>query len=77
VAEVKRRVQGKRVLVLLDSLHTKEHVAAELAAYAPLVPVGSYLIVQDTGVGPVGSSIGGRAAIDEFLAANDGWIADR
>ncbi|MBW2726309.1 MAG: hypothetical protein JRE71_18170 [Deltaproteobacteria bacterium] len=34
VAEVKRRVKGKRVLIILDSLHTKEHVAGELAAYA-------------------------------------------
>lgn len=77
VSEVKQRVNGKRVVVLLDSLHTKEHVAAELAAYASIVPVGSYLIVQDTGVGPLAGSIGGRAAVDEFLAANDGWIADR
>jgi len=70
VAEVHRRAEGKRVLVLLDSLHSKEHVAAELEAYAPLVPVDGYLIVQDTMVGPI-------AAIDEFLAANDSFVADR
>jgi len=70
VAEVHRRAQGKRVLVLLDSLHSKEHVAAELEAYAPLVPVDSYVIVQDTRLGPL-------AAIDEFLAANDSFVADR
>ena len=57
-------------MVLLDSLHSKEHVAAELEAYAPLVPVGSYGVVQDTPLGPMG-------AIDEFLAANDSFIADR
>jgi cephalosporin hydroxylase len=70
VAEVERRVRGGRVLVILDSLHSKEHVADELAAYAPLVPVGSYVIVQDTPVGPI-------HAIDEFLAANDTFVADR
>ncbi len=70
VAEVRRRARDKRVLVLLDSLHTKEHVAAELEAYAPLVPVGSYVIVQDTLMGPV-------VAIEEFLAAHEGWSADR
>jgi cephalosporin hydroxylase len=70
VAEVHRRAEGKRVLVVLDSLHSKEHVAAELKAYAPLVPVGSYVIVQDTPVGPL-------PAIDEFLAANDSFVADR
>jgi cephalosporin hydroxylase len=70
VAEVRRRAKGKRVMVLLDSLHSKEHVAAELAAYAPLVPVGSYIVVQDTLVGPLD-------AIDEFLEANKNFVADR
>ena len=70
VAEVHRRAEGRRVMVLLDSLHSKEHVAAELKAYAPLVPVGSYVVVQDTTVGPI-------HAIDEFLAANGAFVADR
>jgi cephalosporin hydroxylase len=38
---------GERVLVILDSAHTKEHVAAELALYTPLVSVGSYIVVTD------------------------------
>lgn len=38
----------ERVLVLLDSNHTHEHVAAELQAYAPLTSVGSYCVVFDT-----------------------------
>jgi cephalosporin hydroxylase len=69
VAEVERRVRGK-VLVILDSLHSKEHVAGELRAYAPLVSVGSYVIVQDTPVGPID-------AIDEFLATDGRFEADR
>ncbi len=39
--------QREKVLVLLDSCHTKQHVLAELAAYAPLVSVGSYIVVTD------------------------------
>lgn len=37
-----------KVLIMLDSNHTHEHVLAELVAYAPLVSRGSYCIVFDT-----------------------------
>jgi cephalosporin hydroxylase len=51
VAEVQGRVRpGERVLVVLDSNHTHDHVLAELEAYAGLVTPGSYCIVQDTGI---------------------------
>ncbi|QBC45002.1 cephalosporin hydroxylase family protein [Iodobacter fluviatilis] len=40
--------QYSKVLVLLDSNHTHDHVLAELKAYAPLVSKGSYCIVYDT-----------------------------
>lgn len=40
--------QSKRILVILDSNHTHEHVLAELEAYAPLVSLGSYCVVFDT-----------------------------
>lgn len=35
------------VLVLLDSNHTRDHVAAELEAYAPMVTKGSYIVACD------------------------------
>jgi cephalosporin hydroxylase len=38
---------GEKVLILLDSNHTKEHVAAELEAYHSLVTPGSYLVATD------------------------------
>lgn len=38
----------QKVLVLLDSNHTHDHVLAELEAYAPLTSVGSYCVVFDT-----------------------------
>jgi cephalosporin hydroxylase len=48
VNEVKSLVRpGERVLVLLDSRHTKDHVLAELEAYSPLVNVGSYIVAMD------------------------------
>lgn len=39
---------GASVMVALDSNHTREHVAAELARYAPLVTPGSYCVVFDS-----------------------------
>ena len=48
VAQAAAMAAGKRVLVVLDSNHTHEHVLAELNAYAPLVSIGSYCVVFDT-----------------------------
>jgi cephalosporin hydroxylase len=49
VSEVKAKAAGKRrVLVLLDSNHTHDHVLAELEAYAQLASLGSYCVVFDT-----------------------------
>lgn len=36
-----------KVLVILDSCHTKDHVARELELYAPLVSPGSYIVATD------------------------------
>ena len=48
IAEVKSHVKdGETVLVILDSNHTKEHVAAELELYAPLVTKDSYIVATD------------------------------
>jgi cephalosporin hydroxylase len=38
----------EKIMVLLDSNHTHDHVLQELRAYAPLTSVGSYCIVYDT-----------------------------
>ena len=49
VDQVRSRAAGaKRVMVVLDSNHTHDHVLAELEAYGPLVTAGQYLVVADT-----------------------------
>lgn len=81
VSRVAALVKGKRVLVILDSDHSKTHVLNELRAYAPLIHVGGYLIVQDSNVnghpalptfGP-----GPMEALDEFMAGNSDFAIDR
>jgi cephalosporin hydroxylase len=48
VDAVKRQIgPGEKVLVVLDSNHTYNHVTAELEAYAPLVTLGSYIVATD------------------------------
>lgn len=49
ITQVHQVAKGhQRVLMILDSNHTHDHVLAELEAYAPLVSPGSYCIVFDT-----------------------------
>ena len=48
VADVKRLAgTAESVLVILDSCHTREHVARELECYAPFVTKGSYIVATD------------------------------
>jgi cephalosporin hydroxylase len=48
VEKVKAEARAaERVLVLLDSSHSRKHVLAELNAYAPLVSPGSYIVAMD------------------------------
>lgn len=48
VSAVKERIEAEeQVLLILDSNHTKAHVAAELEAYAPLVKAGSFIVAMD------------------------------
>jgi cephalosporin hydroxylase len=79
LAEVSARAAGRRTLVILDSDHSQAHVEAELAAYAPLVPVGCYLVVEDSNIGRIRKDLmpGPLQAVETFLARTDEFEIDR
>ena len=79
VAEVSARAGGRPTLVVLDSDHSQAHVEAELAAYAPIVPVGCYVIVEDSNIGRIRKDLlpGPREALEAFLAHSDEFVVDR
>lgn len=76
-----------RILVLLDSNHTHEHVIAELNAYASLTTIGSYCVVFDTLIEefpndmfksrPWGPGNSPKTAICEFLENNSKFVVDK
>jgi cephalosporin hydroxylase len=79
VAEVAERAAGRPILVVLDSDHSQAHVEAELAAYAPLVPLGCYLIVEDSNIGQIREDLmpGPLQAVESFLSRRDDFEIDR
>ena len=79
--------RSSKVLVVLDSMHTHEHVLAELRAYAPLVSVDSYIVVFDTVIEdmpedffpdrPWAVGDNPRTAVKEFLDEDSRFLADK
>ncbi|HEY1250266.1 MAG TPA: CmcI family methyltransferase [Thermoanaerobaculia bacterium] len=67
-------------LVILDSDHSRAHVAAELALLAPRVRVGGYLIVEDSNVNghPVWPHYGDGPfeAVRDFLPGHPEFAVD-
>jgi len=81
VDRIKEKVGDKKVMVILDSDHRKAHVLSELKIYSQMVPVGGYLIVQDSNINghpaAPGWGEGPMEAIVEFLKSTDKFEADR
>jgi cephalosporin hydroxylase len=83
VEQVHAQCAGRSALVIHDGDHTREHVTRDLEAYAPLVGVGSYLIVEDSivdlfdpGQGPGQTWEGPLPAIDDFLRDHPEFVVD-
>jgi cephalosporin hydroxylase len=50
VAQVRTWAQDERVMVVLDSDHSAEHVTAEMDAYGPMVTSGQFMVIEDTNI---------------------------
>ena len=74
---------NEKVLVILDSNHTKKHVLTELDAYSSLVSLGSYIVATD---GIMEDLVGAprssedwswnnpKAAVEDFVKMHDEFI---
>lgn len=87
VDQVEEEIAGRGpVLVLLDSMHTHDHVLRELQLYSPFVQKGSYLVVFDTIIEylpdtyfpdrPWGPGDNPKTAVGAFLQTNDRFVVD-
>ena len=85
--QVKEILDGSRkVMVLLDSYHTHEHVLNELRSYEPFVEKGQYLVCGDTIVEnipaqthrtrPWGPGNNPATAVKQFLSETDRFVVD-
>jgi cephalosporin hydroxylase len=77
---------GARVMVVLDSNHTHQHVLDELRLYGPLVTEGQFLVVSDTVVEDIppqthrprewGPGNNPKTALQEYLRETDRFEPD-
>lgn len=84
VEQVAKLVAGKKkIMVILDSNHTRDHVLEELRLYSPFVSKNSALLVMDTGIEyapeesfnvkrPWGPGNSPLTAVNDFLATKAG-----
>ena len=89
IKKVSEYSKGKeRIMVVLDSNHTHEHVFKELELYSPLVSKDSYLVVFDTVIEDMsemgyvfpnrlwGKGNNPKTAVNEFLKTNPNFVID-
>lgn len=87
IKEVRKRIpKNSKVVVCLDSDHTKARVFKELQLYQQFVIPGSYIVVFDTNTSKLAElgacdkkyiNNGPKEAIDEFLKINNDFEIDK
>lgn len=72
--------QNDRIIVILDSDHSKDHVQKEMEIYGPLVTNGCYLIVEDTNTTVLREAKAGPGpdlAVKDFLKSHPEFVIDK
>lgn len=82
IRQVKELINpGDKVMVILDSDHSRDHVFNEMNIYSQFVTKDSYLIVEDTNINghPVSPGVGPgpMEAVNDFLPRNNFFVVDK
>lgn len=88
VESVRDLIAGRRVMVVLDSDHSRDHVIAEIRTYGSLVTPGCYLVVEDAIIDwldartiaehAMADQVGNpMQAIEATLVRDDRFVADQ
>jgi cephalosporin hydroxylase len=78
--KVRSLIPEANAMVVLDSDHSESHVSAELQVYRDFVPIGSYLVVEDTNINghPVWRRFGPGPfeSVAKFLMQDSRFVRD-
>ena len=78
--------KDSKVIICLDSNHTKDHVLKELKLYNRFVNLGSYIVIFDTNTSKLVElgvceksyiNNGLKEAVEDFLKVNDNFKIDK
>jgi cephalosporin hydroxylase len=81
IAKVRDIVKGRNAIVILDSDHKMEHVFREMQLYKEFVPLGGYMIIEDSNVNshPIYPHYGPGPfeAIEAFMKTDNDFEIDK
>lgn len=82
VKEIIAKKPGAKVMVILDSDHSKAHVLKEMELYGPMVSQGCYMVVEDTNIHghPIRERVdieGPMEAITEYMKTHKDFETDK
>lgn len=80
IIQLKKLCKNKKIMVILDSNHHKEHVLREMELYGELVSKNQYMVVEDGSIGHIvfkNFGEGPYEAIKSFMFKNSDFKIDK